>query len=293
MKLLRVGLAGSERPAVTLPDRRTVDISELVVDLTPDILSRSALSHLETRVMAERDRLPELDLTIERIGAPLSVIGKVVCVGLNYRQHAREARMEIPAEPILFLKAPDTVVGPNDDVNIPPRSIKTDYEVELAIVIGSTARYLTDDEDPLDYIAGYTVSNDVSEREFQLERAGQWDKGKNSETFQPLGPWLVTADEIPDPQNLRLQSSVNGELRQDSTTADMIFPVAELVRYISQFMVLYPGDVVNTGTPQGVGSGFSPGRFLRNGDVVELSISGLGDQRQLFVDATTGQREPS
>jgi 2-keto-4-pentenoate hydratase/2-oxohepta-3-ene-1,7-dioic acid hydratase in catechol pathway len=182
------------------------------------------------------------------------------------------------------MKAPDTVVGANDDVRVPRASVKTDYEVELAVVIGRTARYLDDSDNPLDYVAGYAVSNDVSEREFQMERGGQWDKGKNCETFNPFGPWLVTADEVDDPQSLTMGSRVNGETRQNSTTADMIFSVAELVHYISQFMTLYPGDVINTGTPQGVGAGFTPPRFVKAGDVVEVFIEQLGAQRQVFVD---------
>ncbi len=193
--------------------------------------------------------------------------------------------MEIPTEPILFLKAGDTVVGPNDDVFIPLDSSKTDYEVELAVVIGVKARYISSTEDPLDYVAGFTISNDVSERAFQLERGGQWDKGKNCETFNPLGPELVTKDEIVDPQALAMSSRVNGELRQSSSTEDMIFNVRELIRYVSQFMVLYPGDVINTGTPQGVGAGFVPPKFLKRGDRVEVAIESLGQQSQEFVQA--------
>jgi 2-keto-4-pentenoate hydratase/2-oxohepta-3-ene-1,7-dioic acid hydratase in catechol pathway len=187
--------------------------------------------------------------------------------------------MAEPPEPVLFMKAPYTVQGPDDDVIIPPGSVKTDYEVELAVVIGTAARYLASPDDATGHILGYTISDDVSERGFQLERGGQWDKGKNCETFNPLGPWISTSDEIPDPQDLRLTLDVNGERRQDTSTADMIFGVSHLVWYISQFMALLPGDVVNTGTPHGVGSGFSPPRFLRAGDVVEVAISGLGRQR--------------
>jgi 2-keto-4-pentenoate hydratase/2-oxohepta-3-ene-1,7-dioic acid hydratase in catechol pathway len=206
---------------------------------------------------------------------------------VNYAEHAAEAHHERPVEPVMFLKAPDTMVGPNDEVLIPHRSTKTDYEVELGVVIGKTARYLDSPADALAHVAGYTVSNDVSEREFQLERGGQWDKGKNSETFNPLGPWLVTPDEVPDPQALAIQCWVNGELRQDSTTGDMIFPVAEIVHYLSQFMVLYPGDVINTGTPSGVALGKpDPKPYLRAGDVMELEIAGLGRQRQTVGQAT-------
>jgi 2-keto-4-pentenoate hydratase/2-oxohepta-3-ene-1,7-dioic acid hydratase in catechol pathway len=285
MKLLRVGPVGSERPAALLADGKVVDISSLLPDISPDALSPASLARLDIAIAANIHSLTEIDLVSQRIGAPLTGIGKIVCVGLNYRQHAAEAGMPVPSEPILFMKAPDTVVGPNDEVLIPLRSTKTDYEVELAIVIGTTSRYLTDADNALDYIAGYMTSNDVSEREFQLERSGQWDKGKNCETFQPFGPLLVTADEITDPQSLQVRSTVNGEVRQNSSTSDMIFSVVHLVRYISQFMVLYPGDVINTGTPQGVGSGFTPGKYLNAGDVVEIEVFGLGAQRQTFAQA--------
>lgn len=282
MKLLRVGPKGQETPAVLLDTGTAVDISRLVPDITPDLLSRKALAQLQDAVHAQADSLPTVDLDSTRIGPPLTGIGKIVCVGLNYRKHAEEAGMAIPTEPVLFMKAPDTVVGPNDTVSIPPGSTKTDYEVELAIVIGKKARYFSHSDHPLDYVAGYAVSNDVSERAYQLEHGGQWDKGKNCETFQPLGPWLVTNDDIADVQSLGLSCAINGEVRQNSSTADMIFSVAEVVRYISQFMVLYPGDVINTGTPQGVGAGFEPGKFLRDGDVAEVAIDGLGAQRHEF-----------
>jgi len=285
MKLLRVGAAGAERPAVLVrrPDGGTelVDLSSIVDDITPDVLAPAMLALIAERVVSsELATLPEG----QRVGAPLARIGKIVCVGLNYREHAAEAGLPIPDEPILFMKAPDTVVGPDDEVRVPRGSVKTDYEVELAVVIGRTTRYLDPDDNPLDYVVGYAISNDVSEREFQMERGGQWDKGKNCETFNPLGPWIVTADEVGDPQSLLLGSSVNGEVRQNSSTADMIFPVAEIVRYISQFMTLYPGDVINTGTPQGVGAGFNPPRFVHAGDVVEVTIERLGTQRQRFID---------
>lgn len=285
MKLMRVGAPGAERPAALVreADGSTVivDLSRVVDDLTPASLAPEVLDRLRAAIAA--GGLPHLAAD-DRVGAPLAGIGKIVCVGLNYREHAAEAGLPIPDEPILFMKAPDTVVGAFDEVRVPRASVKTDYEVELAIVIGRTARYLDPSDDPLAYVAGYAVSNDVSEREFQMERGGQWDKGKNCETFNPFGPWLVTADEVGDPQALRLGSRVNGETRQDSTTADMIFPVAELVRYISQFMTLYPGDVINTGTPQGVGAGFTPPKYVHAGDVVEVFIEKLGVQRQVFVD---------
>jgi 2-keto-4-pentenoate hydratase/2-oxohepta-3-ene-1,7-dioic acid hydratase in catechol pathway len=229
---------------------------------------------------------PTRGLSGIRVGAPVARPGKIVCVGLNYREPAREGGQPIPEEPVLFLKTPYTVVGPNDEVLIPPGSTHTDYEVELAVVIGRTARYLDSPEGALAHVAGYAVVNDVSERAFQLDRGGQWDKGKNCETFNPMGPWLVTADEVPDPQRLTLTLTVNDEVRQHSSTADMIFDVAYLIWYISQFMVLEPGDVINTGTPQGVGLGQRPPTYLEPGDVVALSIGGLGTQRQRFRQAT-------
>lgn len=266
------------------PDGRLLDVSAIV----PDIGSRTIGDDLDTlraAVAGDPDSLPELDDRAVRFGPPIADPGKIICVGLNYRLHASEAGSAIPEEPILFMKAPYTVQGPEDTVPIPPGSLKTDYEVELAVVIGKVARYLDPDDDALSYVAGYTISDDVSERAFQLERGGQWDKGKNCEGFNPLGPWLVTADEVRDPQALSLALTVNGEVRQHSSTSDMIFPVRHLVWYISQFMALLPGDVINTGTPAGVGAGFEPPRFLRDGDVVELSISGLGQQRHRFGPA--------
>lgn len=221
----------------------------------------------------------------ERWAAPIARPGKVVCIGLNYRDHAAETGAELPAEPVVFMKDPDTVVGPFDDVLIPRGSVKTDWEVELGVVIGQEARYLDSVEEAAACIAGYVLSHDVSEREFQLERGGQWDKGKSCETFNPCGPWFVPADEVADPQALRLWLKVNGETMQDGSSADMVFPVHEVVRYLSHFMVLRPGDLVNTGTPAGVGLGQRPPRYLRAGDVVELGIDGLGTARQRMVSA--------
>ncbi|GAB3960248.1 fumarylacetoacetate hydrolase family protein [Micromonospora vulcania] len=215
-----------------------------------------------------------------RIGAPISRPGKIVCIGLNYRDHAAETGAAIPTEPVVFMKDPCTVVGPFDTVLIPRRSAKTDWEVELGVVIGRAARYLETPADALACVAGYLVSHDVSEREFQLERGGQWDKGKSCETFNPVGPELVTADEVGDPQDLRLNLSVNGVRRQDGTTADMVFPVDHVIWYLSQFMVLQPGDLINTGTPAGVAMGLAGQPYLRAGDVVELGITGLGTARQ-------------
>ncbi|MEU9386559.1 fumarylacetoacetate hydrolase family protein [Streptomyces sp. NPDC048279] len=285
MKLLRVGTAGAERPALLDAEGVLRDLSGIVDDIDGALLSDGAALG-RVRAAAEAGELPALDADGLRIGPPVGRIGKIVCIGLNYHDHARETGAEPPAEPVIFFKAADTVVGPDDTVLVPRGSVKTDWEVELAVVIGRTARYLTDDEDPLAYVAGYAVAHDVSEREFQIERGGTWDKGKNCETFNPFGPWLVTADEVGDPQGLSLKLWVNGELKQDGTTAEQIFPVAEVVRYVSRFMVLYPGDVINTGTPAGVALGApEPKPFLRGGDVVELEIAGLGRQRQEFKNA--------
>lgn len=280
MKLLRVGTAGAERPAL-LDARGTLrDLSGLVDDIDGALLAdTAALGRI--RAAGESGELPALDATGLRVGPPVGRIGKVVCIGLNYHDHARETGSAAPAEPVVFFKAADTVVGPYDTVLVPRGSTRTDWEVELAVVIGRTARYLESAAQGLAHVAGYAVAHDVSEREFQMDRGGTWDKGKNCETFNPLGPWLVTADEVPDPQALGLRLWVNGELKQDGTTADQIFPVGEVVRYVSQFMVLYPGDVINTGTPAGVAFGRpEPKPYLRAGDVVELEIDGLGRQRQ-------------
>lgn len=277
MKLLRVGPEGAERPAVLAEDGSLLDLSGLTREIDGDFLA-TGLERAQAAYAA--GELPPLQNTTERIGAPLARPGKVVCIGLNYRDHAEETGADIPAEPIIFMKASNTVVGPDDDVLIPRDSEKTDYEVELAVVMGGRARYLDSPADARPLIAGYAISNDVSEREFQLERGGQWDKGKSCETFNPLGPYLVTADEIDDPQNLGLRLWVNGELRQDGSTKDMIFPVDHLIWYLSRFMVLDPGDVINTGTPAGVALGAPGTPFLRRGDVMELEIDGLGRQRQ-------------
>ncbi|MFF0775988.1 fumarylacetoacetate hydrolase family protein [Nonomuraea wenchangensis] len=281
MKLLRVGPVGQERPVVLDEAGNLRDIGE------PDIDGAFLASGGVARVRAALDR-GDLPIVAEeglRVGAPVARPGKIVCIGLNYRDHAAESGAEPPAEPVVFMKAADTMVGPYDEVLVPRNSVKTDYEVELAIVIGKRARYLESREEALEAVAGYAVANDVSEREFQLERGGQWDKGKSCETFNPLGPWLVTADEVGDPQSLSLRLWVNGELRQDGDTKNMIFDVAEIVRYLSQFMVLEPGDVINTGTPAGVAMGMPGQPYLRAGDVVELEIEGLGRQRQTVGQA--------
>jgi 2-keto-4-pentenoate hydratase/2-oxohepta-3-ene-1,7-dioic acid hydratase in catechol pathway len=283
MRLLRVGAAEAERPCV-LVDGVVRDVSGVVADYDGAFLADGGLGRLRSLVAESVDTLPEVDPG-ERVGPPVRRPGKVVCIGLNYADHAAESGAERPSEPVVFMKDPSTVVGPCDDVRVPRGSEKTDWEVELGVVIGATARYLDSTEDAAGVIAGYCVSHDVSERHFQLERGGQWDKGKSCETFNPLGPWLVTADEVTDPQQLAIWLRVNGESRQQGSTSDMIFPVHEVVRYLSQFMVLEPGDVVNTGTPAGVGLGMKPPSYLRAGDVVELGVEGLGEQRQRFVAA--------
>jgi 2-keto-4-pentenoate hydratase/2-oxohepta-3-ene-1,7-dioic acid hydratase in catechol pathway len=285
MRILRIGEPGHERPAVVGEGDDVVELSGEIEDVDAAFLARGGLRTLEALMTSRAATLPRRRLGATRVGPPVGGIGKMVCVGLNYKKHAAESGQPVPTEPILFLKSWQTVVGAHDDVLIPPTSEKTDWEVELAVVIGKEARYLSDPSRALDHVAGYAISNDVSERAFQFERGGQWDKGKNCETFNPLGPWLVTPDEVGDPQALGLMLSVNGEVKQRSSTADMIFSVAHLVWYTSQFMVLYAGDVINTGTPEGVGLGQKPPQYLRNGDVVELSIERLGVQRQRFVRA--------
>ncbi|MEU1286329.1 fumarylacetoacetate hydrolase family protein [Kitasatospora sp. NPDC005856] len=283
MKLLRVGPAGAERPVVLGEDGTAYDLSGRARDL-----DGAFLAGLDPAALA-RDAaagvLPVVDLDGLRVGAPVARPGKVVGIGLNYRDHAAEAGAAIPAEPVIFLKPSSTVVGPYDEVLVPRGGEKTDYEAELAIVIGRTARYLDSHAEAAGVIAGYTIANDVTERAFQFERGGQWDKGKSAETFTPLGPWLVTADEVADPQALTLRLWVNGEQRQHGSTAEMIFPVLELVRYTSWFTVLEPGDVIITGTPAGVTLGRPGTPFLAPGDVVEIEIDGLGRQRQVLGKA--------
>jgi 2,4-didehydro-3-deoxy-L-rhamnonate hydrolase len=280
MKLLRLGAPGAERPAVEA-DGTTYDLTPVTDEIDGGFLAADGLAR--TRDALDAGLLPELDPDGLRVGAPIARPSAVVCIGQNYAAHAAESGAEPPSVPIIFMKTPNTVVGPDDDVRIPRGATRTDWEVELAVVIGRQASYLGAPADADAYIAGYATSNDVSERDFQLEQSGgQWSKGKCCATFNPLGPWLVTADEIGDPQDLRLRSWVNGEPRQDSNTADMIFGVRHLVWHLSQYLVLEPGDVVNTGTPQGVAlSGRFP--YLAAGDVMELEIDGLGRQRQRLV----------
>jgi 2-keto-4-pentenoate hydratase/2-oxohepta-3-ene-1,7-dioic acid hydratase in catechol pathway len=280
MKLLRIGPAGAERPAVLADDGTLHDASAIAPqDFGARFFADGGVERLAA-ALAD-DRLPALDAAGQRTGAPVTRPGKVVCIGLNYADHAAESDMALPDEPVVFFKASNTVVGPNDDVLLPIGGEKTDWEVELGVVIGAPARYLEDETAAEAAIAGYCVSNDVSERAFQLERGGQWVKGKSCETFNPLGPWLVTPDEIADVEGLGMWLEVNGERFQDGTTKNMVFGVPHLVWYLSQFMVLEPGDLINTGTPAGVGLGLDPPRYLQEGDVMELAIEGLGTQRQV------------
>ncbi|SOD63162.1 2-keto-4-pentenoate hydratase/2-oxohepta-3-ene-1,7-dioic acid hydratase (catechol pathway) [Streptomyces zhaozhouensis] len=279
MRLMRVGEAGHERPVLVAPDGEGhYDLRPVTDDIDGAFLAALAEN---PELLPEPSLLPRTDIAGERVGAPVARPSAVLCIGQNYAAHAAESGAEPPRQPILFYKSPNTVVGPRDDVLIPRGALRTDWEVELAVVIGRRARYLESAEEALTHVAGYTISDDVSERAYQLEESGgQWSKGKSCETFNPLGPVLVTADEVPDPQRLRLRSWVNGEPRQDSTTADMIFSVGELLRHLSQYLVLEPGDIVNTGTPEGVAlSGRFP--YLAPDDVVELEIEGLGRQRSV------------
>lgn len=278
MKLARVGEAGHERPVVVV-DGTFLDLSMVTPDITSEFLGSGGLQ----RAAQALEDLPELDVPEgTRVGPPIRRPPKVLAIGLNYAKHAAETGAELPSEPVLFTKAANSVVGPNDTVLTPRGCTKLDHEVELAVIIGAEGRYLDSPDDALAVVAGYAIGNDVSARDFQKERGGQWVKGKSAETFCPLGPWLVTRDEVTDPQALALTLSVNGTVRQDSTTADMIFSVAHIVWYLSQFLVLEPGDVIMTGTPEGVAMGSDELDYLAIGDVVELSITGLGHQRQVI-----------
>jgi 2-keto-4-pentenoate hydratase/2-oxohepta-3-ene-1,7-dioic acid hydratase in catechol pathway len=278
MKLLRVGPPGAERPAVLAPGGAALDLSGVVDDFGPAFFATGGLELVAAA--AARGGLAPVH---GRIGAPIARPGKVVCIGLNYSDHAAETGQQPPERPVVFLKDASTVIGAYDDVQIPRGSTKTDWEVELGVVIGRRARYLDSPAEGLAAVAGYAVSHDVSERAFQLELSPQWDLGKSCETFNPLGPWLVTADEVPDPQQLRLRLAVNGDQRQDGHSGNMVFTVAYLVWYLSQYMVLEPGDLINTGTPAGVALGLPGNPYLRPGDRVELEIDGLGRAEQRFV----------
>jgi 2-keto-4-pentenoate hydratase/2-oxohepta-3-ene-1,7-dioic acid hydratase in catechol pathway len=275
MKLGRIGARGHEKPALFHSDGTWRDLSGVIADITPQTLTPAGLKKLGQLDPAKLPVLPA-----GRIGVPWSGCGKFICVGLNYADHAAEAGMPIPAEPVLFTKHVSTMVGCNDGVVLPQGSVKTDWEVELGVVIGTQARYVSE-ADALKHVAGYCVVNDVSEREYQLERGGTWDKGKGCDTFGPVGPWLVSADEVPDPQALNMWLDMNGHRYQNGSTRTMVFNVAQLVSYISRFTTLYPGDLISTGTPPGVGMGVKPQSvFLKPGDQMHLGIQGLGEQRQ-------------
>lgn len=277
MKLMRVGQPGQEKPAILDAEGKVRDLSAHVKDIGGEAISPEGLKKIAA---IDLGTLPVLNE--ERIGACVAGTGKFICIGLNFSDHAAETGATVPPEPVIFMKATSAIVGPNDNVVIPRGSEKTDWEVELGVVIGKTAKYVSE-ADALDYVAGYCVSHDVSERAFQTERAGQWTKGKSCDTFGPIGPWLVTKDEITDPQNLGMWLKVNGQIMQDGSSKTMVYGVAHVVSYLSQFMSLHPGDVISTGTPPGVGMGLKPPRYLKAGDVVELGIEGLGSQKQTFV----------
>ena len=281
MKLIRAGEPGRERPGVINGDGEWLDVSGFGEDYDEEFFGGDGLQRLAAWLEEHGAGCPRISRDT-RLGPPLKRPSKIVCVGLNYAQHAKESKMEVPPEPVLFFKATSAICGPNDNLVIPRGSEKTDWEVELGVVIGKKASYV-EEKDAMEHVAGYLLHNDYSERAFQLEQSGQWVKGKSCDTFAPVGPWLATREDIPDPHNLRLWLTVNGEMMQDSTTADLIFGIPHLVSYISRFMTLLPGDIISTGTPFGVGLGLNPQRYLRPGDVVELGIDGLGTARQKAV----------
>lgn len=278
MKLVRFGAAGDEKPGVIDEHGNLRDLSAYIEDITAQNLSDEKLSELSK---INLNTLPILDKST-RLGACVSGVGKFICIGLNYADHAKEAGMEVPPEPVIFMKATSAICGPTDPILLPRGSVKTDWEVELAVVIGKKAKYV-ELEDAMSYVAGYAASNDISERTYQLEGSGHWTKGKSCDSFGPLGPYLVTKDEIPDPQNLSMWLSVNGQKMQDGSTSTMVYGVAFLVHYISQFMSLMPGDIISTGTPPGVGLGMTPPIYLKPGDIVTLGVEGLGEHNQTVI----------
>ena len=275
MKLLRWGEPGAEKPGLLHDDGTIRDLSAHVPDIAADVLSDGGLDQLRQIDAASLPTLPDS----VRLGPCVGGVGKIMCIGLNYSDHAAETGAKVPSEPILFMKATSALCGPNDPTLLPRGSEKTDWEVELAVVIGTRAKYVSEAQ-ALSHVAGYAVMNDISERAYQAERQGQWTKGKSCDTFGPLGPWLVTRDEVKDPQDLKMWLKVNGQIMQDGATTTMVYGVAHLVSYLSHFMTLHPGDVISTGTPPGVGLGMKPPRYLKAGDVVELGVEGLGQQRQ-------------
>lgn len=286
---MRLGSVGSERPVVAVgPDNEPtqyVDVADLTNDFDEDFFGSGGLDLVRAKVDERVARKQVYEFAGERIGAPFSRPHQILCIGLNYRDHAAETGAQVPSEPIVFTKSPNTLIGPNDDVLIPRKSIKTDWEVELGVLVGKRARYLESPVVARNFIAGYVMVNDISEREFQLERQGQWSKGKSCETFNPAGPWLRTTDEVKEPTNLRIQLSLNGELKQNSSTSQMVFDPEFLIYYLSQFMVLEPGDLINTGTPPGVGLGHKPELYLKPGDLMRLSIEGLGVSQQRVLSS--------
>ncbi len=278
MKLFRFGDAGKEKPGILLNDEM-LDVSSFGEDFGESFFSSDGLNRLSSWLDSRKSSLPKVQKN-SRIGSPFTRPSKIICVGLNYSKHAAESKMPLPSEPILFFKSTTSLTGPHDELIIPKNSKKTDWEVELAVVVGKKASYV-EEQKAMDYVAGFCLHNDYSEREFQLERNGQWVKGKSADSFAPMGPYLVTKDELPHYNNLRLWLKVNGKIMQDSNTNDLIFGVPFLISYISQFMTLLPGDVISTGTPAGVGLGFNPPVYLKPGDGVELGIDGLGEQKQI------------
>jgi 2-keto-4-pentenoate hydratase/2-oxohepta-3-ene-1,7-dioic acid hydratase in catechol pathway len=283
MKLIRFGELNYEKPGVNINDKN-YDVSGFIQDYNEAFFSNGGLLHLGWMLEQYKGMLKEVPAGT-RIGSPIARPSKIICIGLNYADHAKETNATPPTEPVIFMKASSALSGPFDNVIIPRDSVKSDWEVELAVVIGKKASYVTE-EDAIDHVAGYTLHNDVSEREFQLERGGTWDKGKGCDTFAPIGPWLVTKDEVPDVNNLKLWLTLNGEKMQNGTTANLIFNIPVLISYVSRFMTLLPGDVISTGTPAGVGLGFNPPVYLKHGDIMELGIDGLGTSKQTAVAYT-------
>jgi 2-keto-4-pentenoate hydratase/2-oxohepta-3-ene-1,7-dioic acid hydratase in catechol pathway len=282
MKLIRFGKSGQEKPGLELPDGKRIDTSAFGEDYTEQFFTNNGIARLAEWLKTNQSNCPQVDPS-ERLGAAIARPSKIVCIGLNYTDHAIESNMAVPTEPVVFFKATTAMCGPNDQVVIPKGSTKTDWEVELAVVIGKKASYV-DEKDASDYIAGYMLHNDYSERAFQLERNGQWVKGKSCDTFAPLGPWMVTADEIADIHNVKLWLKVNGKMMQNGNTSNLIFKIPFLISYLSQFMTLLPGDIISTGTPAGVGLGQKPEPvYLKAGDIIELGIDGLGTSKQVAV----------
>ncbi len=285
MRIARLGQIYKEKPAVLISDTEAVFVDDLISDFNRVELENGGLAKIQKADLSNRAKVKIADY---RIGSPVARPTKVICVGLNYAKHAIESGMTPPAEPVIFMKAPDTVIGPNDDIIVPPNSLKTDYEVELCVVIGKSALYLKSPEQAPDYILGYTISQDVSERHWQVERSGQWVKGKSFPTFNPMGPWIITADELAkngfDANNLALSCTIDGQVRQNSRTNDLIFNINHCVWYISQFMELKAGDVINTGTPEGVGMGFKPEKFLKGGESIVTTIEGIGTIKNKVIN---------